>query len=243
MIQIDKMCKENNVSSIPLLEGSCDRVSLSRVEVRPGNMWEPELYPFPETTQMILFLRGKGYVAADIKAYNICGPALFVPGFDREKVRVSAAGGPLVCLRIVSRMNEEDCAQIKKSHMVFPRFRPFSQAWEHTMNTIDDPGSNTRAFVLIENRKLGANNMGIFRSEPGIAKINADILPAYDQFVIGLEGACCTLYAGNESAAFGEGDVAFIPRNTEFRFDCGESGRIHHLWYSLNRAYDQDREG
>ena len=65
MIQIDKMCKENNVSSIPLLEGSCDRVSLSRVEVRPGNMWEPELYPFPETTQMILFLRGKGYVAAE----------------------------------------------------------------------------------------------------------------------------------------------------------------------------------
>ena len=33
MIQIDKMCKENNVSSIPLLEGSCDRVSLSRVEM------------------------------------------------------------------------------------------------------------------------------------------------------------------------------------------------------------------
>lgn len=239
MIDISKKTAQGT-NKEEILAGSCDRAAVVRHTITAGASWKPELYPRPEITQMLLFLKGSGYVMTETKAFNICEPALFVPDFDKEPVTVKAVGEDLECLQIISRMNPEDCRQLNKSHMVFPRFRPFSQAWEHTMNIIDGPDSNVSGYVLIENRKLGANNMGIFRSKvPGKSKIDKDCLPTYDQFVIGLAGANCILEADSEQTELKEGDVAFIPRNTEFGFASGENGMIHHVWFTLNRAYDE----
>lgn len=227
------------VQSIPILDGACDRVRVSRCTVRAGADWTPELYPRPGVTQMLLFLNAGGYVTTPTQAFSITEPALFVPEFDKEPFTVHAGEHMLHCIQIISQMNAEDCNQIKKSHMVFPRFRPFSQAWEHTMRPIDAPDSNTRAFVLIENRKLGANNMGILRSDrPGASYVEQTTLEAFDQFVIALEGADCTMCVQEEEVHLRQGDVAFIPKGVPFRFRCGPEGRIHHVWYHLNRAYD-----
>lgn len=222
-----------------VLDGACDRVQVSRCTLRPGADWTPELYPHPAVTQMLLFLDPSGYVTTAGQAFPITSPALFIPEFDRDPFTVHAGGKTLRCIRIVSQMNQEDCEQIKKSHMVFPRFRLFSQAWEHTTRTIDAPDSNTRGFVLIENRKLGANNMGILRSaRPGTSRVAQDTLKTYDQFIIGLEGADCELSVGEEQVRLQQGDIVYIPQDTPFRFQCGPEGRIHHVWYHLNRAYD-----
>ena len=230
---------EEPVRSVPILNGACGRVRISRCTVRAGADWTPELYPRPGVTQMLLFLNAGGYVTTPAQAFPITEHSLFVPEFDKEAFTVHAGAQALRCIQIVSQMNEEDCSQIKKSHMVFPRFRPFSQAWEHTMRPIDAPDSNTRGFVLIENRKLGANNMGILRSDrPGASRVEESALEAYDQFIIGLEGADCTMFVRDEQAPFRQGDVAFIPKGAAFRFQCGPEGRIHHVWYHLNRAYD-----
>ncbi len=227
------------VKTIPVLAGVCDRVRLDRCTVQAGADWRPELYPRPGVTQMILFLEPGGYVTTPTQAFSIQEPTLFVPEFDKTPFTIHAGAQALPCIRIVSRMNEEDCNQIQKSHMVFPRFRPFSQAWEHTMRPIDAPDSNMRAFVLIENRKLGANNMGILHSaRPGASRVEQSVLEAFDQFIIGLEGADCELSVREESVRFRQGDVAFIPKGAPFRFQCGSEGRIHHVWYHLNRAYD-----
>lgn len=242
MIQVSKKSAGNQqgpVEEVPVLAGACDRAELFRCTIQAGYAWKPPLFPRPAVTQMFLFLGAGGYVATPTQAFSITEPSLFVPDFDREEVAIQAGSQPLECIRIVSRMNEEDCNQIGKSHMVFPRFRPFSQAWEHTMRTIDAEGSNTRAFVLIENRKLGANNMGLFRSaRPGASEVAEDMLPTYDQFIFCLEQAGCTLWVEEEETALREGDIAYIPHGSRFRFGCGPDGRIHHVWYALNRAYD-----
>lgn len=230
---------ERQLRQAPILEGICDRAAVYRCTLKAGCSWQPALYAWPKTTQMFLFLNAGGYITTERQAFPITEAALFVPAFDREMVTVRAGQDDLVCIRIVSQMNEEDCDQLRKSHMIFPRFRPFSQAWEHTMRSIDDPGSHVRGFVLIENRKLGANNMGLLDSQrPGAAFVAESVLPTYDQFVIALEGAGCILGAGGEESRLQAGDIAFIPRNTPFRFRCGEDGRIHHIWFCLNRAYD-----
>lgn len=242
MIQFSKKSagkQQGPVEEVPVLEGVCNRAQLFRCTVQAGCVWKPTLFPRPAVTQMFLFLGTGGYVATPAQAFNITEPSLFVPDFDEEEVSIHAGNRPLECIRIVSRMNEEDCNQIGKSHMVFPRFRPFSQAWEHTMHSIDAEGSNTRAFVLIENRKLGANNMGLFRSaQPGASKVAEDMLPTYDQFILCLEQASCTLWVDEEEIALSEGDIAYIPHGSGFRFGCGPDGCIHHVWYALNRAYD-----
>lgn len=243
MIHISRKETGKDVLRTPVLESACDRVQMTRYIVKAGTAWQPDLYSRPQVTQMILFLGGKGYVTTETRAFNITEPALFVPEFDKEAVTVKAVGEDLECLQIVSRMNEEDCNQINKSHMVFPKFKPFSEAWENTMNTIDAPDSNMRAFVLIENRKLGANNMGIFCSAgPGSSRTLEDKLPAYDHFVIALDGADYLLTAGGETVEIKAGDAAYIPKQTPFAFSCKENGKIHHVWYSLNRAYDNQEE-
>ncbi len=222
-----------------ILAQVCDRVRLIRHTIKKGTFWTPELYSRPKTTQMLLFLDGSGYVKTETAAFNISEPALFVPEFDKETVTVKAVEEDIECLEIVSQMNPEDCNQINKSHMVFPRFRPFSQAWEYTMDIFDGPEANAAGYVLIENRKLGANNMGILRSRvPGKSIIQKDCLPAYDQFVIGLSGASSFLNVNGETVKLEEGDVAFIPKGSEFDFRSEESGMIHHIWFTLNRAYD-----
>ena len=243
MIQFDKrpalLDRPDNVSKCGILRSACERVKMNRIIVKAGSSWKPEGYPRPQMTQMILFLNIGGYVMTDSAAFNIKEPALFVPEFDKESITICAGKEDLHCIQIISSMNEEDCNQINKSHMVFPRFRPFAQAWEHTMNTISAPDSNTRAFVLIENRKLGANNMGIFRSEGTAgAKVEEDMLPTYDQFIIGLEVCDCTLTVNGEDAKLEAGDIAFVPKSAVFSFRCSNTGMIHHVWYTLNRAYD-----
>ncbi len=223
-----------------ILAQVCDRVRLIRHTIKKGTFWTPELYSRPKTTQMLLFLDGSGYVKTETAAYNISEPALFVPEFDKETVTVKAVEEDIECMEIISQMNPEDCNQINKSHMVFPRFRPFSQAWEYTMDIFDSPEANAAGYVLIENRKLGANNMGILRSKTvGKSKISKDCLPTYDQFVIGLSGASCMMKVNEEEVKLEEGDVAFIPKGTEFEFSSGEEGMIHHIWFTLNRAYDE----
>ena len=236
----DQPAEAGIVCCTPVLEGvSGGRVKICRLRIPTGEEWQPELFEGPETTQMILFLSGKGYVCTDSRAFEIREPALFVPYFDREKVMVRAVGEPISAVQIISRMNEEDQNWLRKSHMVFPNFRPFSQAWEHTMNTISSPEANLRGFMLIENRKLGANNMGIFRSASrGASASKEDTLPCYDHYVIALDGAEFTLRAGEDTVNLETGTISLIPAGTPFSFFCGPEGRIFHVWYSLNRAYD-----
>ena len=100
--------------------------------------------------------------------------------------------------------------------------------------------TNVCGFILIENRKYGANNMGFFISEkPGPCKTREDSQIAYDQYVIAMEGADFSLTMDDETVDMREGDIALIPRTHKFTFSCGQEGKIHHVWYSLNRAYDE----
>ena len=236
----DQPADAGRVCFTSAMEGaSGGRVTIRRVRIPAGEEWLPELFDGPEMTQMILFLSGTGWICTDSRAFEIREPALFVPYFDREQVKVRAVREPLAAVQIISRMNKEDQAWIRKSHMVFPNFRPFSQAWEHTMNTISGPGANLRGFMLIENRKLGANNMGIFCSAvPGASTAGEDTLPCYDHYVIAMDSAVFTVRAGGDTAKLKEGDIAMIPAQTPFSFSCSEDGRICHVWFSLNRAYD-----
>ena len=219
--------------------GALDRVKMRRVVLGPGAVWEPVLTVRPKQTQILLFTEGSGYVAAGGRAFNIDGPARFVPDFDREEVTVRAGEKGLSLIEIVADQNPEDSAQINKSHMVFPNFRPLSEAWECRMGSIR-PDSNLSAFILIENRKLGANNMGYFRStKTGASYTEPDTLKVYDHFVIALPGADFTVKAGTQVCDVKENSVVFIPHGTPFSFSCGEEGRINHVWSSLNRAYDE----
>lgn len=230
---------ENEIKMQAILEEASDRAVLTRVKLGAKAVWYPELVQRPKMTHILLFTNGTGYVAVGGTAYNITGPARFIPDFDKEKVTVQAGSEGLECIEIKAAQNSENAIQINKSHLVFPDFRPFSRAWECNMANIGND-TNVRGFILIENRKYGANNMGFFVSAAsGPCKTLKDSQIAYDQYVIAMEGADFSLTVDNETIAMKEGDIALIPRNHEFTFSCGEEGKIHHVWYSLNRAYDE----
>ena len=230
---------ENEIKTQVILDGASNRAVLKRIKLGANAVWYPELVQRPQMTQIFLFTGGTGYVSAGGTAYNITEPARFIPDFDKEKITIKAGQEGLECIEIKAAQNKEDAFQINKSHLVFPNFRPLSKAWECNMANIGNE-TNVCGFILIENRKYGANKMGFFISEkPGPCKTREDSQIAYDQYVIAMEGADFSLTMDDETVDMREGDIALIPRTHKFTFSCGQEGKIHHVWYSLNRAYDE----
>lgn len=236
---VDEKQQITEVRVEEILPGACDRASVKQVFIPSDGQWNPEVFSWPENTQMILFISGSGYVATGSKAFNITKPALFVPDYDRYPIHIQAGREGLKLIQIVSRMNPEDCKWIQKSHMVFPKFKNFEDAWEVDMRVVNSPGCNSHCYLLIENRKLGANNMGIFESDEGKSSMVLEgPQPTYDQFAIALEGENCILTSDGREDIFAAGDVAFIPHGDPVGFKANEKGKIHHVWFTLNRAFD-----
>lgn len=223
----------------PVLPGVCPRVRTERVVVPAGATWAPELYAPHTYIQILLVQSGSGYIATPSQAYNLEGSAVFVPDFDREPVTVVAGRQAVELLRIVGDMIEVDHLQLGKSHLIFPRFRPLAKGWEYTARPLTLDGAGARGFVLIENRKLGCYNMGYISSfGKGAATVGKTALAQYDQWCIAMPGADFTLTAGGQQASMAAGDVAFVPKGTEFCSACGAAGRIDYVWLHLSRAYE-----
>ena len=222
-----------------MLQGVCDRARLQRIALAPGQSLPLPSFPYPQVTRMYLLLATDGFVRSGNQALPLTEPALFVPSSSLP-ASLQAGDSPMAVWAVETDMNEEDQNQLGKSHMVFPRFRPLSQAWEHTMRPLSQ-GCGTQGFVLIENRKLGANNMGLLRSQPGAeARVAPFTLPTYDHFFFALEDCDCTLLSGPSSAPLLGNTAAFVPHGEPVSLSCGPEGRIHLVWLTLNRAYDPD---
>lgn len=230
----------NGFSVMPVLENACERIQTTRCTVAAGSVWKPERFAYQKGVQIFVFLNATGFVHTDKQAFQITGPAAFVPNYDKEPFEIHAGAADLECIRIVGDMNDEDCRQDSKNHMIFPRFRLLADGWEHTTRQLLAENANTRAFVTIENRKLGCcYNMEYYTSaKPGAAFIDEMHWLTYDQWFIALPDADFTFSAEGESAAVKGGDIVFIPKMTDFSICCGEKGKINFACFLLNRAYD-----
>ena len=235
----EAMWSGSTVSRCNIMEEACERIKMERVIVRAGTCWKPKCYPYGEALQWLLIQSGEGYIATDTQAFPIEESALYVVDFDRESFRIQAGKTQLELVRVVSRMIDIDRCQIGKSHMIFPRFRPLSQAWGFTMHAINDSDSNLKASVLIENRKLGSHNMNRLCSKgAGAAHANPDCLEKYDQWCIAMPGADFTFHIDEKELLVREGDVVFIPHGGRFSSRCGDTGKIDYVFFTLSRAYE-----
>ena len=67
------------------------------------------------------------------------------------------------------------------------------------------------------------------KTKAAAAKVEEDMLPTYDQFIIGLEGCDCTLTVNGEDAKLEAGDIAFVPKGAVFSFRCSNTGMIENI--------------
>ena len=228
------------VSEKEILENSCDRLKITRCILKAGTSWNPEKYAYGKGIQIFVMLNATGYIYTDTQTFNVTEPSIFVPNFDRENFCICAGGKDQEIIRIAGNFSERDSIEIGKSHLMFPRFRLLSAGWEHTTRETIKEGANVRAFVLIENRKLGSYNMGHYMT--GSEGVSSDFcdncLPTYDQWCIGVNNADFTVTVNGETEKVGSGDMAFIPRGSHYSYSSTPEGKLDMIWFMLNRAHD-----
>lgn len=145
----------NGISTEVILPGSCPRLEISRCFIKAGHVWAPQKYAYQDKVQIFVLLHATGFVLTGTQAFNVTDSAVFVPNFDREDFEIHAGSKDQEIIRIIGNFSERDVLEIGKSHLIFPRFRLVKDGWEYTTRETTKPNANTRAFVLIENRKLG----------------------------------------------------------------------------------------
>ena len=223
---------ENGLSRVEILPGACTEMKAFKCVLKAGKSWQPELYAYKDKTQFFAFVTATGYVTTESAAYNITGPANFVPNYDAEKFAIYAGEKDLEFYQFVGLMNQYDIDRMDYIHIELPRFRLFKDAWRYTEGFTGGIGSTCRSHMVMEHRYMGRYSMG-WNIGSGPSVIGQHVHNDLDQWYFILPGSVMTYQAGEEAVHVEEGDVTYTKMGVSHGSSLKENEAFNYFWVEI----------
>lgn len=240
IIKSDEVIYEfkNGFAETEILADTCPGIKICKCRLEAGKTLEVRTYSEREKMQLLFFTSRSGMVQSGNKIYEINDQAVFIPDFDREKVRITAGEETLSFIRITGPMTEVDHRQMQNCQYVLPRFVRLRESIEYTERFTQESGSKVVSHSLIAGRHLGRYTMG-WNIGAGPDFIGQHTHPTLEQWYFMIDGSDFTYVAGGDKIPVREGDVSFTPHGTSHGSECGADGYINYVWFELNRAWEE----
>ena len=223
---------ERGISRVPVLVGAYDQAAFTRMLIKPGVSYTPELFSFDDRQQLFVFSSGKGYITTPREAFNIWETAVFVPDFDREVFTVHASSDSpesLEVLHITAKMSDYDKKDMGCTHLTLPRFRGLSQCWTYEERF---KGPGIKSLMLIEHRNLGRLSMGAVLGY-GPSYVGEHIHNELEQWYYVLPGSSFTYTAEGEEHHMSSGDLSYTRRSSHHGCKVAEGEKFDYIWFEL----------
>lgn len=224
---------ENGLSRVEILPGACPDMKAFKCILKARHAWQPKLYAYKDKTQFFAFVTATGFVTTETEAFNITGPANFVPNYDAEVITIYAGAKDLEFYQFIGEMDPKyDIARMDYIHIELPRFRLFKDAWRYTEGFTGGIGSTCKSHHVMEHRFMGRYSMGWNVGE-GPSVIGQHIHPDLEQWYFILPGGSMTYTAGDESAHVTEGDVTYTKRGTSHGSSLEAGEHFDYFWVEI----------
>lgn len=230
---------KNGLARQIILEGTCPGIAIHKCTLRAGELWEPKLFRYDEKMQIFFFITATGFVETTNEAFRLTDKAVFVPDFDHDKVVIHSGAKDLEFYHITGPMTEVDHRQMKKCHMILPRFCRLCDSWEYTERFTQESGSKVKSHSILAGRRLGRYTMG-WNIGQGPTFIGQHTHPTLEQWYFMLDGSDFTYIAGGKEVPVKAGDVTYTPTKTSHGSKSTADQFINYAWFELNRAWDND---
>ena len=216
----------NAISRAEMLPGAVEGVHTYKCRLKAGET--VQLETFADTTQLIYFTSGEGYVTTKNLAFNITEPSLFIPNMDAE-INTLHATTDIEFLQLTCMMLPEDHKQWEHWHIELPRFCPLSQCIRYREGFRPE---EIKAYSILDTHFVTRKTMGAIIGK-GPNKAEPHSHSNLYQWYYGMPGTKFIYRAGDEEIVLSEGDWAFIPINIEHAIEIEENETVNYVWFEI----------
>ncbi len=222
---VERSFDENGFAMTELLPGTYDGgIRNYKCFLKAGCEVSPKLYR--DETVLLMFGKGRGYVASAKHLFKVEEPSFYAPEFDREPYTVHALTDMEFVLSVVER-NEADKALYDACHVRLPFFLNCSDA---TIYDQDCKGPNTTSWTILGPKQLGRIMVGVVRAvgEGTVEKGHARV----EQWNYCLGDSDFKLQVDTEPAvAHRGGDWSYVPAGYDHSLTAEPGKEVYYVWY------------
>ena len=192
--------------------------------LKAGSEYKPELQA--KETVLLMFGKGKGYIASKKHLFNITEVAVYAADFDKESYTIHALEDmEFVCSRI--EMNEWDWKVFNSSHVRLPFFVQMSDCVIYDQ---DCKGPHTDSWWILSPQQLGRIMLGIVRAngegtvEKGHPKVEQwNYCLGNSDFHLSVEDAPVVHHKG--------GEWSYVPAGYDHSLTAEPGKEVFYFWY------------
>ncbi len=215
----------NGFAMTELLAGTYDGgIRNYKCWLKRGCHVTPELQS--ESTVLIMFGKGKGYVASDSHLFNVTEPAFYAPDFDKEPYSIHAIEDMEFVISIVEN-NEDDKKLLNACRVRLPFFTLYSDAVVYDQ---DCKGPHTTSWSVLGPKQLGRIMCGVVRATGEGTTEKGH--PRVEQWNYCLGDADFELKVDNEPAVPHKGgDWSYVPAGWDHALVAQPGKEVFYVWY------------
>lgn len=209
-----------------MLPGMVPGVETYKCQVQAGQ--RVTLDTLKDTTQLLYFTSGEGYITTNRKAFNITEPSLFIPEMEQD-TSVLQAVTDMEYLQLTCAMLDEDKELWSHWHIALPYFLPQANFIPYIEGFRPEA---IRALSILDRHWVCRMTMGAIIGN-GPSKADPHSHHNLYQWYYGMPGTKFTYRAGGEEILLEAGDWAFIPLNIEHAIEIAENETVNYVWFEI----------